>query len=85
MRTQREGYEPQEDVDVILIFADDSSTTGVLRRCEERGDLLLVGAYTTARGTFIDERIWRLQEIIAEGGELRIHLGRRVGSGPPVR
>ena len=85
LRTQRAGYEPQHDVDVILIFADDSSAIARLRRTEGGGDLLLVGAYTTARGTFIDERVWRVQEIIADRGALRIHLGRRVRSGPTTR
>lgn len=78
LRTQRTGYEPRQGVDVILLFADDSSAPATLRHDEEGSDLLLVGAYTTAAGTFMEERVWRVQEISAQGGELRIHLGRRV-------
>ena len=78
LRTQSPGYEPQQDVDVILLFADDSSAPATLRQGEEGSDRLLVGAYTTAAGTLMEERVWRVQEMIAAGGELRIHLGRRV-------
>lgn len=78
LRTRSEGYEAQKDADVILLFADDSSAAAMLRHNTESGRVLFVEAYTTYRGTHIDERVWRLQEIIEEDGELRIHLGRRL-------
>ncbi len=85
LRTERAGHGPQQDVDVILLFADDSSAPATLRHRDEGGHVLLVGAYTTAAGTFMEERVWRVQEMIAEGGELRIHLGCRVRPDPPAR
>lgn len=76
--TRSGGYETQKDTDVILIFADDSSTTAILRYDEESGGVLSVAAYRTRRGTSIDERVWELQDVIEEDGELRIRLGRSV-------
>ncbi|NED76233.1 hypothetical protein G3I51_28765 [Streptomyces sp. SID9944] len=61
-------------LDVDLRFSDGVLTAAELRTGTPAGPVLAVPAYTTAAGTTIDGRVWRVRDLVRAGDEVEIVL-----------
>ncbi|GAA5049490.1 hypothetical protein [Streptomyces similanensis] len=59
-------------LDVDLRFSDGVLTAAQLRTGTPAGAVLVVPAYTTAAGTSVDGRTWRVRELLRAGDEVEI-------------
>jgi hypothetical protein len=71
-------HEGRQEAEVLLLFEEGSYAPADLL-VDKGGQLTLhVAAYTTARGTSIPARIWRVKAVCERGDGLDLHLGHHL-------
>lgn len=66
--------EEQQDAEVLMLFEDGSYAPADLVHGEGGQVALHVAAYTTARGTSIRARVWKVRAMVESEDGLDIHL-----------